>query len=105
MPKLNLNLSNWTGMNLNMSEFIAKIFKDVTNKINRDHLHFLDVQSHDEVFMVGIYGIGGIGKTNNSIADQFEGLCFIDNMSENSSEHGLQILQEKLLSKIIGLNM
>lgn len=60
--------------------------------------------------MVGIYGIEGMGKETlaravyNLIADQFEGLCLLHNVRENSVKHGLEHLQEKLLSKTIGLS-
>ncbi|XP_020211972.1 TMV resistance protein N isoform X1 [Cajanus cajan] len=106
-------------------EFIKKIVKLVSSKINRAPLHvadytvglesrvlevklLLNVGSDDCVHMVGIHGIGGIGKTTlavevyNSIADHFEGLCFLENVRENSNKHGLQHLQSILLSEMVG---
>jgi len=56
--------------------------------------------------MIGIYGSGGLGKMTltravyNLIADQFEGLCFLHNVRENSIKYGLEYLHEKLLSKL-----
>jgi len=62
----------------------------------------------DKGHMVGIYGIGGIGKTTlvvavyNSIADRFKGLCFLENIRENSEKHGLPYLQNTLLYETVG---
>ncbi|MED6203783.1 hypothetical protein PIB30_002546 [Stylosanthes scabra] len=106
--------------------FIANIVEDISKRITRRQaLHvadhpvglqsrvsevalLLDVESNAGVHMVGIYGIGGLGKTTlaaalyNSIADHFEGVCFLENVRENSTKCGLARLQNILLCKILG---
>ncbi|KAG6672655.1 hypothetical protein I3842_16G069900, partial [Carya illinoinensis] len=69
----------------------------------------LGIGMNDITLMIGIYGIGGIGKTTvakvvfNSIGQQFEARCFLANIREISSrEDGLVKLQEKLLYELLG---
>ncbi|TYK18302.1 disease resistance protein RPP4-like [Cucumis melo var. makuwa] len=64
------------------------------------------------VYLVGIYVIGGIGKTTlakalyNKIASQFEGCCFLSNVKEASKQFdGLAQLQESLLYEIITVDL
>ena len=72
-------------------------------------ISLLDLWSTEESKMVGIIGAGGIGKSTisralcNSIADHFEGLCFLSNIREKSKKkaNGLAYLQEMLLVKIV----
>ncbi|KAL4317339.1 hypothetical protein AHAS_Ahas15G0375200 [Arachis hypogaea] len=105
--------------------FIEKIVKEISNRIARVPLHVADYPvglesrvlkvnsllnggSNRGAHMLGIYGVGGIGKTTiakavyNLIADQFEGLCFLENVREKSIKHDLAYLQEMVLCKILG---
>ena len=63
----------------------------------------LDIKVND-VRMVGIHGLGGIGKTTiakaiyNRIFEHFEGSCFLEDVREKSKTNdGMIQLQEKLL--------
>ncbi|XP_039682591.1 TMV resistance protein N [Medicago truncatula] len=109
-------------------EFIEKIVKYVSNKINHVPLYvadfpvgiesrvlkvnsLMDFGSNGEVQMLGIYGPGGMGKTTlaravyNSLADQFDDLCFLHDVRGNSAKYGLEHLQGKLLSKLVKLDI
>ncbi|PNY04852.1 resistance protein [Trifolium pratense] len=121
------NMSGWHFKPGSESEykFIEKIVEEVSIKINRIPLHvankpvglesrvlevtsLLGLESDESVNMVGIYGIGGIGKSttaravHNLIADQFEGVCYLADIRERSTNHDLAQLQETLLSEILG---
>ena len=60
-----------------------------------------------EVGMIGIWGMGGIGKTTiaTSIFDhfssQFEGCCFLENIGDESEKHGLNFLHNKRLTMLL----
>ncbi|KAL4613858.1 hypothetical protein ACB092_07G011800 [Castanea dentata] len=70
--------------------------------------NLLDIKSND-VRVIGIHGLGGIGKTTiakavyNRVADLFEGSSFLMNVRQNSRKDCSIIeLQGQLLSEILG---
>ncbi|KAK9989844.1 hypothetical protein SO802_030083 [Lithocarpus litseifolius] len=107
-------------------QFIRGIIREVSStKLNRTKLfvakypigvdsrakfveNLLDTKSND-VRVVEIHGLGGIGKTTiakavyNRVADQFEGKSFLMNVRENSrTDCSIIELQEQLLFEILG---
>ncbi|XP_062029615.1 TMV resistance protein N-like [Rosa rugosa] len=120
------NISGWTFSDGHEANFINKIAEKISAEVAK--LSYLDVAKHpvgiesrlqdmlelldvggSDVRMVGIWGIGGIGKTTiaktvyNSIARKFEGCCFLGNVRANSVPHqGLVRLQNNLLYEILG---
>ena len=68
----------------------------------------LNVECGDGFHMIGIHGMGGVGKTTlalalyNLIAGCFDGSCFLGNVREKSNKDGPEHLQSILLSKILG---
>ncbi|KAM5548952.1 hypothetical protein ABKV19_000391 [Rosa sericea] len=120
------NLSGWHFSDGHESKFVVKIIEEISAQlINQTHfnvakfpvgiesrvqdmLQLLDVGDND-VRMVGMCGIGGIGKTTiakavyNSIGHMFDGRCFLENVRENSMAHGgLVKLERVILSEIMG---
>ncbi|KAL6316977.1 hypothetical protein AAG906_024516 [Vitis piasezkii] len=104
------------------AEVIQKIREVIITRLNRKPLYVGDnvvgMEPHlkqlksliktklDDVHMVGIYGIGGIGKTTiamafyNDVSSRFDGSSFLRGVGEKS-KGGLLELQKKLLEDIL----
>ncbi|XP_016650450.1 PREDICTED: TMV resistance protein N-like [Prunus mume] len=120
------NLHGWLLKDGSESKLINDIVEEISLQVlNHTYLHVakypVGIESRlqymgellgvgvNDVRMVGIWGIRGIGKTTiakavyNSIAHQFEGSCFLENVRENSAApRGLLQLQKTLLYEILG---
>jgi len=86
---------------------VAKYPVGIDSRVHEINL-LLSLERNDITCMVGILGVGGIGKTTiakeiyNLIAYRFEGCCFLANVRETAKrECGLVQLQETLLSEIL----
>ncbi|KAL7177154.1 hypothetical protein ACSBR2_030485 [Camellia fascicularis] len=122
------NISGWVLKNVangHEAELIRQVVEEVSCKLERTSLyvakHPIGIESHvehvssllsigsDDVRMIGIYGMGGIGKTTiakavyNHIFFQFEWSCFLADVRECAGQsNGLAQLQERLLFALLG---
>ncbi|KAL5563653.1 hypothetical protein UlMin_033400 [Ulmus minor] len=127
------NLAGW-GLQVtggNESKLVEILVEDILKKLNGmspscDHEYLkglFGIEKHikqieslldigtQEVRILGIWGMGGIGKTTlarvlfNKFSHLFEGRCFLSNVREKSKNRdGFIVLKVELLSKLLNRN-
>ncbi|XP_030475270.1 disease resistance protein RUN1-like isoform X2 [Syzygium oleosum] len=119
------SLAGWHFTNGYEAGLIQHIVQEISTQLDRTPLNvakypvgidsrvqelktILNIQSQDDVLMVGLWGQGGVGKTtlakaiHNAIFREFQGASFLERVRENSKNStDLVALQEKLLSQVL----
>lgn len=103
-----------------IEKIVGEILKRLNDMYRTDNKDLIGVESSirqiesllstgsKDVYTLGIWGIGGIGKTTlagaifNRISNQFEGSYFLQNVREESERTGgLSQLRQKLFSGLL----
>ncbi|KAK4269175.1 hypothetical protein QN277_022367 [Acacia crassicarpa] len=113
------SLSGWDSCNSrDEAELIQNIVSDIMEKLNHGSPSVLAnivgidkncdrIESLLERFSsIGIWGMGGIGKTTMvkvvfaKFRSQFDSCCFLENFREELKKHGLKYVRDKLVNEL-----
>ncbi|KAJ7963187.1 Disease resistance protein (TIR-NBS-LRR class) [Quillaja saponaria] len=121
------NLSGWDSKNYSTDvELIKAIIEDVLKRLSNLHpinsklsglvgieeqitnIESLMSRESTDIRMIGIWGMGGIGKTTiagalyNKLSGEYNGSCFVQNVREEMEKHGAKSTRNQIFSKLLG---